>query len=145
MTISISTRRDVVNPDVLQAVYDDPRPLQDFGAVAASPARVASIVEYRSQPAFVLLLKLADRYFADPGFQDALARSLRENPAVVRSWEIWSAEKRWAPSAYLDGTEVGWFDGARRNIRVHPDRAAAVADLIRRLAAWLSRREVVDA
>jgi hypothetical protein len=111
---------------------------------AASPARVASIVEHRSEPAFVLLLQLADRHFADPGFEGALARSLCENPALIELWEAWSGDQRWTPSVYVEGTEVGWFDGVRRNVRIHPDRRAAVADFIQRLAAWLSRREVLE-
>lgn len=60
---------------------------------AASPARVASIVEHRSEPV-VLLLQLADRHFADPGFEGALARGLGENPALVELWEAWSADQR---------------------------------------------------
>lgn len=110
----------------------------------ALPARVASIVEHRSEPVFVLLLQLADRHFADPEFRGALARSLRENPALVELWETWSADQRWTPSVYVEGTEVGWFDGVRRNVRVHPDSGAAVADCIERLAAWLSRQEVLE-
>lgn len=112
---------------------------------AVSAARVASIVEHRAGPAFVLLLQLADRYFADPGFERALAESLREDPVLIERWESWSEDQRWAPSAYLDGTEVGWFDCVRSNVRFHPGRAAAVADFIHRLAAWLSRREVLEA
>jgi hypothetical protein len=112
---------------------------------AASPARVASIVEHRSEPAFVLLLQLADRHFADPGFEAAVAQSLRENPALIERWESWSEDQRWTPSAYVEGTEVGWFDAVHRNVRIHPDRGAAVADFVQRLAAWLSRREVVEA
>jgi hypothetical protein len=54
---------------------------------AASPARVASIVEHRSESAFVLLLQLVDRHFADPGFEGSLARSLRDNPALIDLWE----------------------------------------------------------
>jgi hypothetical protein len=111
---------------------------------AASPALVASIVEHSSEPAFVLLLQLADRHFADPGFEGALARSLRENRALIELWEAWSGDQRWTPSAYVEGTEVGWFDGVRGNVRIHSDRGAAVADFIRRLAAWLSRREVLE-
>ena len=68
-----------------------------------APARVASIVEHRSEPAFVLLLQLADRYFLDPGFEDALAQCLRENLALVELWETWSADQRWTPSAYVEG------------------------------------------
>lgn len=51
-------------------------------SMAVSAARVASIVEYRSQSAFVLLLKLADRYFGDPAFADALADCLRDDRAL---------------------------------------------------------------
>ena len=111
---------------------------------AASSALVASIVEHRSESAFVLLLKLADRHFLDPGFEDLLADSLRAKPALIDLWENWSADQRWAPSAYVQGTEVGWFDGERRHVRVHPDRGAAVADLIHRLAAWSNRRAVLN-
>ncbi|GAA1848167.1 hypothetical protein GCM10009687_12790 [Asanoa iriomotensis] len=113
-------------------------------SVGEAPARVASTVEHRSERAFVLLLQLADRYFLDPGFEDTLAQRLRENPALIELWETWSADQRWTPSAYLEGTEVGWFDGARRNVRIHPDRGAAAADFIRRMAAWLSRRAILD-
>ena len=84
---------------------------------ATSPARVASIVKYRSESAFVLLLQLADRHFADPGSDGALAQNLCENPALIEAWETWSVDQRWPPSAYLAGAEVGWFDGARRNRR----------------------------
>jgi hypothetical protein len=44
----------------------------------------------------------------------------------------------------MEGTEVGWFDGVRTRVRIHHDRAAAAADFIQRLAAWLSRREVLE-
>ena len=114
------------------------------GSSTPSPARVASIVEHRSGPAFVLLVQLADRHFADPGFTDALAQTLREDPALIERWEAWSGDQRWTPSVYIEVTEVGWFDGARKNVRTHPDRGAAVADFIQRLAAWLARREVLE-
>src|SRR5262245_8795488 len=93
--------------------------------ITASSDRVASIVEHRSEPAFVLLLQLADRHFADPEFSDALVRSLRNNPALIEHWQTWSQDQRWTPSVYMHGTEVGWFDGASSNVRTHPDRAAA--------------------
>jgi hypothetical protein len=91
----------------------------------------------------VLLLQLADRHLVNPGFRHALAQSLHDNPALIERWEAWSQDQRWTPSAYLRATEVGWFDGARSNVRTHPDRGAAVADFIQRLAAWLARREVL--
>lgn len=111
---------------------------------AASAARVASIVEHRSESALVLLLQLADRHFCDAGFEDALADSLRANATVIELWENWSADQRWTPSAYVDQTTAGWFDGGRQCVRVHPDRGAAVADFIHRMSAWLSRRELLS-
>jgi hypothetical protein len=111
---------------------------------AAFAARVAAIVEYRSESAFVLLLQLPDRYFGDPGFEDALADCLRDEPMLSKLWETWSADQRWAPSAYVEGTKVGWYDGGRQHVRVHRDRGAAVADFIHRMTAWLSRREVLE-
>ncbi|GIF68734.1 hypothetical protein Ais01nite_67690 [Asanoa ishikariensis] len=112
-------------------------------AIAAAAARVASIVEHRSGSSFVLLLQLADRHFADPGFEDVLGRYLRENQDLVERWDTWSGDQRWTPSVYIEGTEVGWYSGVRSNVRVHPDRGTAAADFISRLARWLSRREVV--
>jgi len=97
---------------------------------------VASIVEYRPESAFVLLLQLADRHCSDPGFEDALADCLREKATLIELGENWSAYQRWTPSAYVEDTKAGWFDGQRRYVRVHPDRGAAVADFIHRMAAW---------
>jgi hypothetical protein len=110
---------------------------------ALASARVASIVEHRSEPGFVLLLQLADLHFRDPGFEDPLAESLRSESRLIELWATWSADQRWTPSAYVEGTDAGWFDGQRRHVRAHPDDAAAVADFIHRMAAWLSRREVI--
>lgn len=114
-----------------------------FVGVVVTAARVASIIEHRSESGFVLLVQLADRHFSDPGFEDALADSLRNNAPLIERWETWSADQRWTPSAYVEETVAGWFDGRRQHVRVHPDRAAAVADFIHRTAAWLSRRAVV--
>jgi hypothetical protein len=114
------------------------------GGQAASADRVASIVRHRSSSGLVLMLELADCQFADPGFEDALAQSLRESTDLIQLWATFSADQRHTPSAYVEGTEVGWFDGVPRNVRIHPDQGAAVADFIRRLAAWWSRREVLE-
>lgn len=105
---------------------------------------MASIVEHRSEPAFVLLLQLADRHFSDPGFEDALADSLRANATLVELWETWRADQRWTPSAYVEKNAAGWYDGGSQFVRVHADRCAAAADFIHRMAAWLSRHEVLE-
>jgi hypothetical protein len=72
--------------------------------IAVSAARVASIVEHRSEPGFVLLLQLADRHFCDAGFEDVLADSLRDNVTLIERWMTWSADQRWTPSAYVEET-----------------------------------------
>jgi hypothetical protein len=77
----------------------------------ASAARVASVVEHRSESGFVLLLQLADRHFSDPDFEHALAVSLREKPTLIELWQTWSGDQRWTPSAYVEDTVTGWFDG----------------------------------
>jgi hypothetical protein len=44
---------------------------------------------------------LADRHFLDPGYEDALADSLRAKPALIDLWENWSADQRWAFLVHL--------------------------------------------
>ncbi len=107
-------------------------------------ADVAAIVRHRSEPGFVLMLRQADQHFdSDGAVELALMQTLRDDSALVDLWETWSADQRWTPSAYMEGTEVGWFDGARRFVTVHPDRASAAADFVHRLAALLARREIL--
>lgn len=72
----------------------------------------------------------------------SVSGSARGGPELVRLWELWSVDQRGTPSAYVDRNETGWYDAGRWNVHVHPDEASAVADFIRRMAAWLSRREV---
>jgi hypothetical protein len=110
------------------------------GAAAA----VAGIVEDRHAIEFAARLRLADRHFSDDVFfERSVAHVLQSSPELVAMWAAWSGDQRWTPSAYLEGNEVGWYDGARRNVKVHPDTASAAADFIHRLAAWLARREIL--
>ncbi|TDC53598.1 hypothetical protein E1212_05345 [Jiangella ureilytica] len=121
-----------------EQLSEDPVRAPDVAA-----ARVASIVKHRDEPAFGLLLQLADQLFADIEFERHLAEGLRGEPALIELWDLWSGDQRWTPSVYIEGTEVGWFDGERRHVKVHPDRAGAVADFVHRLSAWMSRRAVL--
>lgn len=106
--------------------------------------RVSGIVLHRGEPAFVAKLRAAGAQFARPGFEQALARHLRANPGLVEAWESWSADQRWTPSAYVEGTEVGWYDAGRHHVRRHTDRAAAAADFIHRMSVWLAYERVVQ-
>lgn len=114
---------------------------QPAGGAAAA---VAGIVQDRHASEFVVRLRLADRHFIDdPSFERSVAQVLQSSPELVALWATWSGDQRWTPSAYLEGNEVGWYDGALRNLKVHPDTASAAADFIHRLAAWLARREIL--
>jgi hypothetical protein len=105
---------------------------------------VAGIVQDRHASEIVVRLRLADGHFShDPSFERSVAQVLQSSPELVALWATWSSDQRWTPSAYLEGNEVGWYDGARRNLKVHPDAANAAADFIHRLAAWLARGEVL--
>jgi hypothetical protein len=108
-----------------------------------APEIVAGIVEPRYEAAFVSLLREANTEFQDAGFQAALADALRSEPRLCGLWATWSADQRWTPSAYVEGTETGWIDPVRDHVRVHADQAAAVADFIHRMAAWLAKGEVL--
>jgi hypothetical protein len=101
---------------------------EDPGVDDASVARVATIVEQRATPEFVAVLKAAGTQFRRSGFEASLAAYLRAEHRLVDEWATWSADQRWTPSAYLDGTEVGWYDAGYRNVRHHADSAEAAAD-----------------
>jgi hypothetical protein len=110
-----------------------------------TPDEVARIVDRRGDPAFVALLREADAEFVDSAFEPALVDALRAEPRLVRLWDLFSGDQRWSPSAYVEGVETGWYDAGYRNVRTHPDQAAAVGDFIHRMATWLARREVLYA
>ncbi len=110
-----------------------------------TPERVARIVEQRDEPAFIELLRHADACFLDTVFEPALAQILRAEPRLTELWTTWSADQRWTPSAYVKGSETGWYGTGYQHVRLHPDEASAVADFIRRIAAWSARPEVIAA
>jgi hypothetical protein len=91
------------------------------------------------------LLAAAEPDLRAPDFDLLVGTYLRQRPALVGLWETYGADQRGWPNPYLDGSEVGFFDGARRNIRHHDDRAEACADFIHRLAAWVLERDVSSA
>jgi hypothetical protein len=50
---------------------------------------------------------------------------------------MYSRDKRGSPSPYLDEHEVGFFDGARWDVKHHAETLDACADLILRESAWV--------
>jgi hypothetical protein len=105
---------------------------------------VASIISRCEGAELVHSLKAADRHFAETAFESALAGYLRSQPDLVGRWLTWSADQRWTPSAYVRGSETGWYDTGYRNVIRHTDEAEAVADFIHRMSAWLAARRVVE-
>lgn len=63
---------------------------------------------------------------------------------IIDAWQQYSYDKRSSPSPYLDGREVGFYDGGRRHVTQHPNAAAACADFVAREAAWVIERRVVE-
>jgi hypothetical protein len=109
-----------------------------------SPAEsVASIVTRCQGADFTRELMASDDRFEVPAFESDLAEYLRSHPELMDRWLAWSADQRWMPSAYVRGTETGWYDSGYRNVVQHPDTSAAVSDFIRRMAAWLAANRVV--
>lgn len=99
---------------------------------------VGSIVERHGDATFVRALMAAAAKFNDPTFEPALSRFLRSRPDLIDRWSKYSADQRWTPATYVDRTETGWYDDARRDRVEHPDEAAAVADFIHRTARYLA-------
>jgi len=97
---------------------------------------VAGLVHLRTSPAFVDRLRAAGSAVDEA----ALAAYLRGRPDLVEQWVAYAEDQRWTPAAYLDGLETGWYDGGRRDVVRHDDEAAAVADFVRRTAAYLAAR-----
>jgi hypothetical protein len=62
---------------------------------------------------------------------------LVDDPSLVEDWQTYSYDKRGSPSPYLEGTEVGFFDGEARNRRTYGDRTGACAQFVYSEAAWV--------
>jgi len=69
-----------------------------------------------------------------------IRRRLAEEPQLVEDWQTYSYDKRSSPSPYLDGREVGYFDGTRREVVNYDERLDACADFIVREARWVLGR-----
>jgi hypothetical protein len=63
-----------------------------------------------------------------------IRRRLAEEPQLVDEWQTYSYDKRSSSGPYLDGREVGYFDGVRRDVVTHDDQLDACADFIVREA-----------
>lgn len=75
----------------------------------------------------------------DVTLRQMLAERLRENANAQKAWQLYSYDKRWSPSPYLDGLEVGLYDAGYRDVERFDDPADACAAFILRERDWLLR------
>jgi hypothetical protein len=80
----------------------------------------------------------------DEELREAVHSVLEVRADLVALWQGWSWDKRWTPSPYLDGLEVGHYDGGKRNVRNHPTAARACADFVLTEVRWIVERRVVS-
>lgn len=76
----------------------------------------------------------------------ALTPLLRNRDDLIRSWQVYSWDKRWSPSPYWEAErlEIGLYDGGYRDVEKKPDEVRACAAFIAREVAWLRRRHSAD-
>lgn len=77
---------------------------------------------------------------SDDALRAAVSESLRQNPALVDAWQTYSYDQRGTPSPYLDGLEVGFFDGHCRDVLTHATTTDACADFLYRETQWVLHR-----
>jgi hypothetical protein len=70
-------------------------------------------------------------------FETSVADRLKRDPGLVDAWQRYSWDKRTSRGPYFDGLDVGFFDGDRRDVIEHQDRASACADFLFREASWV--------
>lgn len=73
----------------------------------------------------------------------AVRVALDDQPDMIQLWQGWSYDKRWSPSPYLDGLEVGHYDAGYHHVRRHESAAAACADFVLAEVRWVVDRRVV--
>src|SRR5438270_12794094 len=76
----------------------------------------------------------------DANFLPVVREALTRSPDTVELWQTYSYDKRGSPSPYLDGVEVGFYDGGSRDVRRYENLTDACADFIRREALWVLER-----
>lgn len=81
---------------------------------------------------------------SDEDLVAAVRSALRDHPEVIQAWQGWSYDKRWSPSPYLDGLEVGHYDGGKHHVRRHATAVDACADFVLAEVRWVLDRRVLE-
>ena len=56
---------------------------------------------------------------SDEDLRRRVRAALGARPELLDLWQQWSWDKRWSPSPYLDGLEVGQYDEGKKHVRHH--------------------------
>jgi hypothetical protein len=121
----------------------------ESGDVADDPLYVDALLDSVNQfresrrPPVEVLTASGVNEVGDAELRERLLSVLEVRPDLVELWQGWSQDKRWSPSPYLDGLEVGHYDSGRQHVRTHPTPAAACADFVLAEVRWIVERRVV--
>jgi hypothetical protein len=80
----------------------------------------------------------------DDELREAVHERLAAEPRLVEAWQAYSYDKRWTPSPYLDGLEVGHHDGGHHHVRAHPTTTDACADFVLAEVRWVVERRIIE-
>ena len=67
---------------------------------------------------------------------------LRNHKGLIDAWQIYCDDRRGSPAPYLDGCDVGFFDGISKDYHRHKSKVAACTDYIYREANWVLNRKM---
>ena len=81
---------------------------------------------------------------SDDDLVTAVKSVLKDRPEWIETWQSWSYDKRWSPSPYLDGLEVGHYDHGQQHVRHHTTTTDACADFVLAEVRWVVDRRVVE-
>jgi hypothetical protein len=76
-------------------------------------------------------------------FRAAVADKLGSRPELVDAWRAYSYDKRGTPSHYLDGLQVGFWDGGNQDVATHSTPTDACVDFLYRETHWVLHRRRV--
>jgi len=67
----------------------------------------------------------------------AIRSVLEVRADLCQTWQAWSYDKRWSPSPYLDGFEVGHYSAGEHHVRHHANVIDACADFVLSEVRWI--------
>ena len=90
-----------------------------------------------------LFLQAGVQDVSDDELLSSVYARLSKDPGLIDSWQQYSWDKRWSPSPFLDGLEVGHYDDGRQNAKQYASPARACADFVLREVRWVISKTVV--